>query len=132
MLARSRRRKLMHPLEQVREFRDHFGLHTVSINTFVVGLEEELLELESEILNFRAAETPGSAWDHRAAKEACDVVYTILGLFLARGWDFEAAFAEVHRSNMSKSHTKILGKVQKGPDYSPADLRGILLPPAAP
>jgi predicted HAD superfamily Cof-like phosphohydrolase len=43
----------------------------------------------------------------------------------------EELFNEVHRSNMSKLHDGVvvkneLGKVVKSPNYSPADIEGIL------
>ncbi|MFK5283564.1 hypothetical protein ACI3PL_28720, partial [Lacticaseibacillus paracasei] len=43
----------------------------------------------------------------------------------------EELFNEVHRSNMSKLHDGVvvkneLGKVVKSPDYTPADIEGIL------
>lgn len=76
------------------------------------------------------------------AKEAVDLVYTIVSMFVAAGWDFEAAFEEVHRSNMSKgTFVKVSnpdnpcepisrfhfektaeGKVVKPDTYSPADI----------
>jgi phosphoribosyl-ATP pyrophosphohydrolase len=65
-------------------------------------------------------------------KEACDLVYVIIGLCRAYGWDFDAAFAEVHRSNMSKlgADGKPIyredGKVLKGPNYSPANVQPCL------
>ena len=61
-------------------------------------------------------------------KEICDLVYVLVGFCRAYGWDFDAAFAEVHRSNMSKLGPdgkpiyREDGKVLKGPNYSPADV----------
>ena len=69
---------------------------------------------------------------HLLAKEAIDVVYTIVSLFVANGWDFEAAFEEVHRSNMSKLGDcgepvrREDGKILKGPYYEPADMHSAL------
>lgn len=47
------------------------------------------------------------------------------------GFPIEELFDEVHRSNMSKLHNGVVvknehGKVVKSPEYSPADIRGIL------
>lgn len=61
-------------------------------------------------------------------KEACDLVYVLIGLCRTYGWDFDKAFAEVHRSNMSKlgEDGKPIkrddGKVLKGPNYKTAFL----------
>jgi predicted HAD superfamily Cof-like phosphohydrolase len=43
------------------------------------------------------AETPAEIM-----KEACDLVYVILGMFVEFGWNFDEAFKRVHESNMSK------------------------------
>ena len=56
-------------------------------------------------------------------KEACDLVYVILGMFVEFGWDFDEAFKRVHESNMSKlgDDGKPIrrqdGKILKGPNY---------------
>lgn len=80
-------------------------------------------------------------------KEACDLVYVIMGHHVEVGhqdsdcyadivmnccydleMDFEGAFKEVHRSNMSKLDDngkpirRADGKVLKGPNYSPANM----------
>ena len=60
-----------------------------------------------------------------------DLMYVIYGAALDCGFDIDAAFSEVHRSNMSKLGAdgrpilNEVGKVQKGPNYSPPDLRGL-------
>lgn len=64
------------------------------------------------------AETPAEIM-----KEACDLVYVILGMFVEFGWDFDEAFRRVHESNMSKlgEDGKPIrrkdGKILKGPNY---------------
>ena len=61
-----------------------------------------------------------------------DMVYVIFGSALAHGIDLPAVLAEVHRSNMSKvgADGKPIyrddGKVLKGPNYSPPNLRPLL------
>jgi predicted HAD superfamily Cof-like phosphohydrolase len=65
-------------------------------------------------------------------KEACDLVYVVLGMFVEFGWDFDEAFARVHESNMSKlgEDGKPIyredGKVLKGPDFFKPDLTDLL------
>jgi len=67
-----------------------------------------------------------------AMKEACDLVYVILGMFVELGWDFNEAFRRVHASNMSKVDDdgkpmyNEQGKVQKGPNYEPPDLSDLV------
>lgn len=57
-----------------------------------------------------------------------DIVYYIDGVGKALGYDLDGAFAEVHRSNMSKLGDdgkpvkRIDGKVLKGPSYTPPNL----------
>jgi len=58
-------------------------------------------------------------------KELADLVYVVLGTFIAFGWDFDKAFDRVHESNMSKLGPdgkpvyREDGKVMKGPNYKP-------------
>lgn len=61
-------------------------------------------------------------------KEMCDLLYVIYGMGVTFGVDLDAAFDAVHRSNMTKSLTeqRADGKVMKGPDYIPADLKPFL------
>ena len=60
--------------------------------------------------------------------EMCDVVYVIKGMAVSFGMDFEEAFKLVHESNMSK--LPLLkdadGKVQKGLNYEPPILEGLI------
>lgn len=66
--------------------------------------------------------------------DACmDMIWVIIGYALSRGWDVEAAWNEVARSNFSKFDTEgnpiknpDTGKIMKGPDFSPPDLRKII------
>ena len=65
-------------------------------------------------------------------KEACDLVYVIVGTCVALGYDFEEAFRRVHASNMSKLGPdgrpvkRPDGKVIKGPNYKLPDLTSCL------
>ena len=60
------------------------------------------------------------------AKELTDLLYATYGTILEHGLQdkIEEIFAEVHRSNMTKEYHPY--KVQKGPDFSKADLSKIL------
>jgi hypothetical protein len=57
-----------------------------------------------------------------ALKELCDVLYTINGYALSRGWNITRAFDAVHKSNMMKP-SAVNGKIPKGDRYIPPDLR---------
>ena len=61
-------------------------------------------------------------------KEMCDLVYVIKGMAVSFGMDFDQAFKLVHKSNMSK--LPLLkdadGKVQKGLNYQPPILEGLI------
>lgn len=60
-----------------------------------------------------------------------DLVYVAYGCALECGFDLDAALTEVHRSNLTKlgaDGEPILredGKILKGPNYSPPDLRAL-------
>ena len=55
-------------------------------------------------------------------KELCDLRYVVEGTAVAYGLPFEEAYAEVHRSNMTKTAGPLGGKAIKGPTYEPADV----------
>lgn len=63
-----------------------------------------------------------------------DQLYVLLGTFISHGMHEVAAalFDEVHRSNMSKigpagsPQLRADGKVMKGPNFSPPDLKAVL------
>jgi phosphoribosyl-ATP pyrophosphohydrolase len=65
------------------------------------------------------------------AKELADILYIAFGTAVSYGFDLEAVFDEVHRSNMSKLGEdgkpvyREDGKILKGPSYSPADVRKV-------
>lgn len=56
----------------------------------------------------------------------CDLVYVTVGLATKLGVDFDLAFAEVHRSNMTKPPRVGSGKVQKGEEFEPPNLEKFL------
>lgn len=66
------------------------------------------------------------------SKELADLLYVVLGTAAAYGIPIDDVYREVHRSNMSKlapDGTVLYredGKVLKGPNYSPADIKKVL------
>lgn len=64
----------------------------------------------------------------KIAKELADVLYTVYGTAVEYGIPMDPVFAEVHRSNMTKSPALDPGgKLLKGDDYEEADLKNILM-----
>jgi predicted HAD superfamily Cof-like phosphohydrolase len=118
-------------LDQVREFHETYGaaindephIADTDLNAFRVRLlQEELDELKEALADGDAVETLDAL---------TDLQYVLDGAFLSLGMHGvkDAAFAEVHRSNMSKlgeDGKPILresdGKVLKGPNYFKPDL----------
>lgn len=117
-------------LELVREFHTAYGVPTAAApdleNIRTNRLRLDLLREELEELTFAL-----TCRDVVATLDALtDLQYVLDGTYLALGFApvKDAAFAEVHRSNMSKlgaDGRPILrgdGKILKGPNYTPPDL----------
>lgn len=101
--------------EMVREFN---AASDAGPLTQMALVREEFGELEEAV----------AAGNAVAALDAiCDEIYVLIGLALKMGFDLEGAFAEVHRSNMTKLTdgrllTRPDGKILKPPSYSPPEL----------
>ena len=122
----------------VQEFHELFGHpvnalkpHSADLATYidlrVKLMREELAELEEAL---------DSGDLDQILKEACDLDYVLKGTLVAMQGigdpERTGAFAEVHRSNMSKVGPdgkpvyRDDGKVMKGPGFSPADMTPFL------
>lgn len=124
------------PSSLVLEFHEAFGLARNSQPTLAVphslkALRQALLEEEVHELQKAA-----SADDLIEIADAlADIVYVAYGTALTYGIDLDVMLTEVHRSNMTKlgSDGKPVvrsdGKVTKGPNYSPPNLRQFLRVP---
>lgn len=98
-------------------------------------LKEEFEEVEEELRMLLVARRRQSDLDvtlevmARLLKELCDLRYVADGTAVSLGLPYEDAYREVHASNMSKRfpdgkfHTNANGKVLKGPNYEPPDMR---------
>lgn len=82
-------------------------------------MTEELKELVEAIENDDVVEV---------ADGCADLVVTVLGTAIEYGFDFDAVWQEVHRSNMAKKggETREDGKHLKPPGWQPPDLLPIL------
>lgn len=129
------------PAHLVAEFHQTFSLISHNTPTLLDRANAEvrtrLLAEEAEEVRDAVAQAENSE-PHQAladiAQELADVVYVAYGTALAYGIDLDAVLAEVHRANMSKlgadGHPILhQGKVVKGPNFQPADVRGVLFPP---
>ena len=78
--------------------------------------------MAEEVVEFLAATDEGDFIE--AVDALCDLMYLILGAAVEMGVDLEPCFAEVHRSNMTKTrgHRDSGGKVLKGEDFEPPNL----------
>lgn len=119
--------------EMVREFLTAFGKElpdapipmTVDLADLWDALDEE------ETREYREARDRGDMAD--IAKELADRIYILFGHAATLGLTrFDEIFAAVHRSNMSKLGAdgkpvyRADGKILKGPDYLPPDLRPLV------
>jgi len=96
---------------------------------FRCGNDPDLIKdlIVEEVLEFLRA---GKGAD--TLKELTDVLYVVYQYAECRGWDIDEAYRRVHHSNMSKigPDGRVLyredGKVLKGPNYRPPDLRDLV------
>ena len=120
----------MNYIEKVKEFHDAYGVETPQRPRVD---NDELNDLRKELLGEEFDELVEALLlaDSRLTLDAlCDLQYVLSGAVLAFGFApvFDAAFAEVHRSNMSKLGAdgkpvrREDGKILKGPNYTPPNL----------
>ena len=128
--------------DSLQEFHSAFG-HPVDEAMTVDGMElrrslivEEFTELMSEMSQVSIAlargRKPKLEVRENLLKELCDLQYVISGMAVAFGLPLQVAFNRVHASNMSKlgEDGKPIyredGKVLKGPNYEPPDLKDLV------
>ena len=134
----------------VREFHEAFDLDAPSVPTLpnrdLVALRLRLIREEYEEVRvemeklMREAALPKPSIDRQLEtlglllKELADLRYVAEGAAVSFGLDIEGAYAEVHRSNMSKLGAdgrpvrREDGKVLKGPNYEDADMTPFVPP----
>lgn len=98
-------------------------------------IKEEFREVEHELELLLGANRADASVDTKLAimadllKELCDLRYVVEGTAVSLGLPIDEAYAHVHESNMTKCWPGEAlmrkdegGKVQRGPDYRPADM----------
>jgi phosphoribosyl-ATP pyrophosphohydrolase len=108
------------------EFSEKYGHHVASQVSIP---PEDVLDLRRRLILEEARELIDALAnkDIRQVADGCaDLLYVTFGTALAFGIPMDRIFAEVHRSNMTKSYEKKGGKSVKGPDFRPPDFEQIL------
>jgi len=112
-------------MKQAAEFRTAYG---VTNNVTHEMMQLRLIAEEFEEFRNAAEFEP----DDACLKELADLVYVCAQYAANLGWDLDEAIARVHASNLSKlgSDGKPIrradGKVLKGPNYEPPDLKDLV------
>ena len=116
--------------KRVDEFHKAYGMARGDVNVdadmnAMTKEDAEGIQLRFRLIQEEFKELMESQDPDNMIKELCDLVYVILGTFVAFGWDFDKAFKRVHESNMSKLGPdgkpvyREDGKIMKGPNYKP-------------
>jgi len=123
--------------ELIKEFNDAMDTeHSWTNDNILLRLtliQEEWEELTDEFMD-KEGEMYGDFDKQKVAKELADLLYVVYGAADCFDIPIDAVLREVHRSNMSKLGPdgkpirREDGKVLKGPNFSPANLDGIVEP----
>jgi phosphoribosyl-ATP pyrophosphohydrolase len=124
-------------IEKIKEFNKAYGLPIGTVSGFnderqLSPEDGKTIFLRRKLIQEEFKELMTAPYLDEVMKEACDLVYVVLGMFVEFGWDFDEAFSRVHESNMSKLGEdgkpvyREDGKVLKGPNYKQADLSDLL------
>tara|TARA_B100001029_G_C14703489_1_gene256183 strand:+ start:65 stop:433 length:369 start_codon:yes stop_codon:yes gene_type:complete len=118
--------------EKVKEFMTTFGQEVKNKSEFpnekIINLRKKLIEEEYNELKEAINENDIV----EVADALTDILVVTYGAGAAFGIDLDKCFEEVHRSNMSKLSVtgkpiyNEFGKVMKGPNYSPPDLKKLI------
>jgi predicted HAD superfamily Cof-like phosphohydrolase len=117
------------PQQMVREFHEAYGMPVADKPRHISG---ERRALRWVLMDEELRETGVAMGDNdleEIAKELADLLYVTYGTAVEYGINLDRAFELVHQSNMSKLGPdgepifREDGKVLKGPNYAPPDLR---------
>lgn len=149
LLAKARERDAVKPasapspdLEQkswidcVKEFNKAYNVPVFpckSLEDYEFAVEEQINLIAEEYNELFTAYVAWKKWPTKENESEildaiCDSIYVLIGLALKMGFDLDGAFAEVHRSNMSKLGPdgkpikREDGKILKGPNFEAPDL----------
>lgn len=113
--------------EKLIEFHDHFGVevgkigHIPSDKRAMLRTRLMIEELAELIEAMQMKDYP------QIASELADVLYVVYGTAVEYGIPMDKVFAELHKSNMTKTGSKDSGgKIKKGPDYVKHDIPKVL------
>tara|TARA_Y100000590_G_C15313340_1_gene861020 strand:- start:353 stop:721 length:369 start_codon:yes stop_codon:yes gene_type:complete len=115
--------------EKVKEFMNVFGQEIKNKAEFP---NEKIIDLRKKLIEEEFKELKDAIKDNdivEVADALTDILVVTYGAGVAFGIDLDKCFEEVHRSNMSKLSQEgkaiynEFGKVMKGPNYSPPDLK---------
>lgn len=124
--------KMNNWVEQVAEFHEIYGLPIVEKPTLA---PEDRYLLRYALIFEELCEFADAVKDEdivEVADSLGDLIYVIVGAALEYGIPLDEVVSEIHRSNLSKLDEdgkpiyNEMGKVMKGKNYSPPDLKGIL------
>lgn len=127
-------------LEKFHQKYGHYIYHGYQVGEDTIELRIKLIqeevneELIPVLLKLKNPELDREEWFDlmvELSDALADSLYVIFGTAVTMGVPINQVFAEVQRSNMTKSMEKdtksIKGKTLKGEDYSPPNIREVLL-----
>lgn len=119
----------MNSLHLVRLFHEKFGLPVRDTPKKPLRPErKQIARLIDEEARAAVEAVEAGASIGSVAAAVANLQYVCLNAALRYGYDVDAAFVEVHRSNMNKvwpdgmARFRPDGKVEKGPNWSPPDM----------
>jgi predicted HAD superfamily Cof-like phosphohydrolase len=135
----------MNTHEMVRQFHE---VYEVPVGAAPNELDDARLELRLRLIRDEVSELEDAsrARDMIEMLDALgDIVYVCHGMAIEMGVDLNAVIAEIHRANLSKlgadgrpiindgviKPALPIGKVLKGPNFSPPNIRGVIFGPVS-
>lgn len=117
----------------LREFHTTYGM--IIENVPVASQPTEVRKLREDLIDEEYRELKEALDEediYQICKEGIDLLYVVLGMLVTYGVPITQCFEEVQRSNMSKLDAdgkpiyREDGKVLKGPNYTPADIKRVV------
>ena len=117
----------------LREFHTTYGM--IIENVPIASQPTEVRKLREDLIDEEYRELKEALDEediYQICKEGIDLLYVVLGMLVTYGVPITQCFEEVQRSNMSKLDAdgkpiyREDGKVLKGPNYTPADIKRVV------